>query len=173
NNDAKQQENFTDAIDYRINQLENFKENQAKLAEARKTGDVVEANKAEASLFTDKLFDSILNDTVDLFVAQMQDISKLSVEEAKAMGFTVDESILDTDQKGVVKSNDYRSRANQAMELATQGKAIAQAIQQDDTINPQLKPHIMKLQLTAAFNDQVIKGIENDIAILNSNSLSI
>lgn len=167
NNDSKIQESFTTELDARITQLENFKSNQQKLSKARQEGDEVAADEAETDLFVNSLMESIVTDTTDSFVAQMEDIAAMTEEQAKEMGFNVNPTA-----EGAAKSTDYRSRAERAIKLVNEGKSIAKAIQEDSSIPVGLKKHLMKAQLNAAFNDSIISGIHQDLAVLDSTVLN-
>lgn len=162
NNDSKLQDSLIKEVDYRIQNIETYKTAQTNLAKAKAENNEVEVAKAEEQLFTNQLFDAIVNDNVETFVQQMEEIGKLSREDAKAKGFFVDE----TDDLNEATSGDYRVKANAAIDLVKKGKVIATAVQQDGYLQDELKPLVLREQLSAAFNEHVADGLKRDIAAL-------
>ena len=162
NNDSKLQDSLIKEVDYRIQNIETYKTAQTNLAKAKAENNEVEVAKAEEQLFTNQLFDAIVNDNVETFVQQMEEIGKLSREDAKAKGFFADE----TDNLNDATSGDYRVKANAAIDLVKKGKVIATAVQQDGYLQDELKPLVLREQLSAAFNEHVADGLKRDIAAL-------
>lgn len=157
--EVDQQTQFSQALDQRIDYLEKFEKANGNLAKANQSGDKAAIEEAQNALFTNEAVNSLLTGQTELFEMRMGDIESMTEAEAKEQGFEVDEA------NGGKASWDYRQRAKAAKATVQKAKDIMREIQNDPNDDIELKKDMLNLRVSAAFSEQLIKGLKNDLAL--------
>ncbi len=147
-NEAHQRTTFSQAVSRRVEALEKFQNNQQAVAEAVKTKDPKQVTLARQKSFADSLRYAMDTQMDELFDATLDDISKMTPEQATQAGYDVNE---DSDEH-------YQKVANRLKEQVKAARPIYDGVMANVNIPDLYKPLVFDTSVR-------MKGLEDQLGV--------